>query len=427
MTACTPGSGNHEPGACLRRRLSTWLLRPYLDLGPFHAGPLHAGAVEEAWRAFAEPAAPPFAAQRALPPGFRVQLGHEAGGPPYVLTDPRQLPAALRTERWQRLCDALDHWRDLSGDRRCRLASLLHSMCLYRPLLGLIPEDVLTAGDAGSHAADLAWWRASADFMDRLPGRLADHHGADLSVFEAIARTAPDAVTAAFNATALVLVHKAKTRAPVPELAEWSRRLEDALARATPELDPFTAALFTSRYYRATAFLPQRRGDRNQVRSVMDGAERQARHLPPATLAETLLYRENLHAVMESRTKEALWLDDEDLALARSLEVVELDPYDAKAWMEVGEVRFRRKEWQEAAVAYASAGMLGPPAAAAGRHLAGVCLRELGQDLLAATFLKDALELDPLGLSPREEIHTLPDVSVLPALKAWTRDTYHSL
>jgi tetratricopeptide (TPR) repeat protein len=424
VPACTPGSDSRA--AHLGARLSTWLLRPYLDLGPLHTGPLHAEAVEEAWRAFADPGRPPFRAQRALPRGFREQLGREAGGAPYVLTDPRELPPALRTERWRALCAALDGWDDLPGEAQCRLASLLHSLCLYRPLLALIPSGASDLAWAVPPAVELAWWRASAAFMQTLQGPIADFHDADLSPFETIALTAPEAVPAAFNATALVLVHKAKTRAPLPELVLWTRRFEDARARAASAVDPFTAGLLTSRFYRAMGFLPQRTEDRREVERVMELAEHHARRLEPATPAERLLHGENLHAVMESRTKEALWRGDLDLALARSLEVVAVDPCDAKAWAEVGEVRFQRKEWGEAAHAYASAGMLGPPASAVGRHMAGVCLRELGQPVLAAAFFKDALELDPGGVSPREEIHELPGSALLETLKAWSRHTYPS-
>ncbi|HEU4371814.1 MAG TPA: hypothetical protein VFV05_26625 [Methylomirabilota bacterium] len=406
-----------------RPRLSTWLLRPYLDLGPFQMGPLHAGALEECWRAFIDPTTVPFIPQRAMPPGFRTQLAEEAGGPPYTLSDPRELPEGLRTSRWRELCDALDGWSGLAGDRKCRLASLLHSMCLYQPLLALIPEVGAGVRGTGGDSLELAFWRASARFMQDLPHRIADYDDADMSVFEAIALHAPDAVPAGFNATAMVFVHKAKTGAPVHELAEWERRFENALGRAIPGVDTFTAGLFTSRFYRGRAFLPQRQGDPKEVVRVMDRAERHALELAPATSAQELLYRENLHALMESRTKEALWLDDKDQALARSLRVVEVDPYDAKAWAELGEIRYLRKEWQEAAHAYALAAMLGPPASALGRHLAGVCLRELGHDLLAALFFKDAAELDPLGISPREEIRELPDVAVLKALKEWSRDT----
>jgi hypothetical protein len=155
----------------------------------------------------------------------------------------------------------------------------------------------------------------------------------------------------------------------------------------------------------------------------MDLAEQYARGLKPETSAQELLYLENLHPVMESRTKEALWLGDHDLALARALEVTRLDPYDSKAWVELGQVRRIRKELPLAAEAYTLAGMLGPPASAIGRHMAGVCYRDLGQHTLAAFFSKETLEIDPLGFSPRDEIRKLPDVPALRALKEWSRST----
>jgi len=402
----------------IRSRLSTWLLRPYLDLGPCNAGPLHVGAIEECWRALIDPGSPPFIAQRALTPGFRKQLAEEAG-PSFALSDPRELPDCLRTDRWRLLCDALDGWRGLSGDRKCRLASLLHSMCLYQPLLKLIPDTGFDAGRADALAIRLAFWRASAKFMQDVPNR-AD---ANISVFQDIALKSSATVPTAFNATAMVFVHQAKTGAALSELAEWGGRYERALAVAIRDADEFTAGLFTSRFYRGAGFLPQRRGDKSGVVRMMDLAERHARNMKPATPAQEILYRENLHALMESRTKEALWLGDLDQALARSQKVIEVDPYDAKAWVELGEVRYLRKEWQEAAEAYASAAILGPPASVVARYMAGVCYRELAQEPLAGLMLKDTLERDPLGISSRDEIRDLPDIGVLKVLKQWSQAT----
>jgi tetratricopeptide (TPR) repeat protein len=407
----------------LQSRLSTWLLRPYLDLGPANLGPLHVGAVEQCWRALVEPQRPPFVAQRALPPAFRAQLGAEAGGSPYLVRDPRELPEPYRTDRWRTLCEALDGWNDRPADARCRIASLLHSMCLYGPLLALIPETGVDSWAADAHAIELAFWRASAAFMAGVRQRIADYAAADLGVFEHIARHARDVMPLAFNATAIVFVHKAKTGAPMEDVAAWGKRFEDAAVRATGGADDFTAKLYTSRFYRGIGFLPQRRGDRGETVRVMALAEHHATSMTPTTPAEAVLCGENRHAVMESRTKEALWLGDVEQALARALSVVEVDPYDSKAWVELGEVRFRRREWREAAQAYAVAAMLGPPGAAVARHMTGVCLRELGDDLLAAVFFKDTVELDPLGISPREEIHRLPDLPALAALKEWSLGT----
>jgi tetratricopeptide (TPR) repeat protein len=418
MFADLPAAAEH-----LRPGLAAWLLRPFLDLGPLMTGPLYARGIAEYWRAFVKEKSAPFALQRTLPPAFRDQLISEAGRPEYGVNDPRQLPEHLHTDRWREMCDALDDWKDLGGERRCRLVVLLHSLCIYQPVLSLVPLAVPRAGWTRIDEVNLAYWRASAQYVLGVPNQVSDYVYADLSAFEAIVEKAPDAVPAAFNAALKVFVHKAKVGAPLDELRAWSVRAERALAHATSKLDGFAGELLISRYYRAIGFLPQRHGDRASVVELMDLAERHALALKPATDAQRLLYLENLHPLMESRTKEAVWLGDQDLALARAIKVVDLDPCDSKAWVELGEVRMARKEWSRAAEAYVVAGMLGPPASAVGRHMAGVCFRELGQDLLAAFFFKDALEVDPLGISPHDEIRALPDAAVLKALKAWSRNT----
>jgi tetratricopeptide (TPR) repeat protein len=385
-------------------RFSTWLLRSYLDLAEFNVGPLHAQNLEECWRSFVDPASPPFIPQRALSPGFRIQLAREAGDA-YAVTDPRQLPESLCSDRWRRVRDALDDWNSLGGDEKCRLGSLLHSMCFYQPLLGLISNDDFDAGRADPDDVRLAFWRASANYIHHLPERTSDYPAADMSVFEDIALNAPEIVPECFNAAVKVFVHKAKNHCKAAELLTWSNRLEAALVRAIAGADEFTTGLFTSRFYRGLGFLPQLAGNKAEVRRTMELAESHARHIKPGTPAQHLLCSENLHAVMESRTKEALWLGDKDEALSRSLQVIEVDPCDSKAWAELGEIRYLRQEWTEASEAYATAAMLGPPASAVARHMAGLCFKKLGQDMLAALFFKDTLEFDPLGISPRHQIN----------------------
>jgi tetratricopeptide (TPR) repeat protein len=398
------------------------MLRPYLDLAPVDTGPLHVQSIEEGWRAFAADACPRFLPQRAMPSGFRLQLGEEAGVP-YAVNDPRQLPEHLRSERWQMLCDCLDNWNDLSRDRQCRLASLLHSMCLYFLLLQLIPATNEEANSNDADAIHLAFWRASAGFMSKRLTKATSFQHEEMNPFRRIALNVSNPVPDGFNATAKIFVHMAKTRAPIGELAEWGALFEKALQAATAGMDEFSAELYTSRFYRGYGFLPQRDGDKREVVRVMDLAERHARRMKPVTSAQTVLYRENLHALLESRTKEALWLGDKDLALHRALGVIEIDPFDAKAWAEVGEIRYLREELRKAAEAYAVAAMLGPPASAVGRYMLGACLRKLDLPLVSALLFKDTLETDPLGVSPRMQIRDLPDLEALEALKRWSEAT----
>lgn len=408
------------PGERLDSRFSTWLLRPYLDLGPLQVGPTHAKSIDAGWQAYADPDSPSFFPQRALSPGFRVQLAEQAGAL-YAVSDPRDLAEDLRTDRWRKLCQDLELWPKLSSARKCRLAALLHSMCLYEPLLKLIPEDWVNTSDADPCIAQLAFCRASAKFMHDLPKRTSSYDPVTMSAFENIAIDDRSRAPVRFNATAMVFVQKAKARAPLAELDDWSRRFEMAFAAVADGENGFTAQLFKSRFYRGMGFLPQHAGDREALVKTMDVAEHHARDLTPATPAQEILQRENLHAVLESRTKEALWLDDLDLAASRAAELTRVDPYDSKVWAELGQVHYLQENWQRAAEEYVVAAMLGPPASSVGRHMAGVCFRKLGLDFLAGFLFKETLEIDPLGISSRQEIFDLPDIEVLDTLKQWAR------
>jgi tetratricopeptide (TPR) repeat protein len=168
-------------------------------------------------------------------------------------------------------------------------------------------------------------------------------------------------------------------------------------------------------------FLPQHAGDRKALVDTMDIAEQLARDLTAMSAAEEILQRENLHAVLESRTKEALWLNDFDLATSRATELTRVDPYDSKAWAELGQVHYFQENWLRAAEAYVVAAMLGPPASSVGRYMAGVCFGKLGLDFLSAFLFKETLEIDPAGISSRQEIFDLPDIEVLDTLKQWAR------
>lgn len=412
-------------GSALREsldsRFSTWMLRPYLDLKPTQVGPSHVGSIEAGWQAL-ELSSPPFRPQRALSPGFRKQVAELAGNEEAIL-DPRELAAALRSDRWQRLCQMLDGWSDLSPPVRCRLASLLHSLCFYDLLVKLLSEcaDSTEVGDPIT--AQLAFYRASAAFMRSLPGRVPGYQFEIMSSFEALGRSAETNERVRFDACAMVVVQLAKSKAPLPELVNWGTRLERAYPAMNVNEENFESGLLKSRLYRAMGFIPMHGGDKSSLVRIMDAAECHARELQPHGPAEQILYRENLHAVLESRTKEALWLNDLDLAESRASELTGVDPYDSKAWVELGQVRYLREKWREALEAYATSTILGPPAGTVGRYMSAVCLRKLGLDTLAAFLFKETLELDPRGISARQEIFELPDTDVTDALKSWARIT----
>lgn len=406
--------------------LAEMLLGSFIDLEPRARGPLYIQGVEQYWIAFADTHAPRFALQRTLPAGFRAQFLREVGLTGYVVEDPRELSPTFRNARWSAICDALDAWPELTRERQCRLVLLLHALCFYRLIASRIPRRFETRNGMASDGTELAFRGASARYALGLRGRVAEYGTADMSEFEAVLASAQPDDPVAFNAAVKVFVHKAKVGSPLRELMDWHTRSEQVLQTIVPKSNKFMCDLLLSRFYRAAAFVPQRQGNRDEVVRIMERSEHHALAMKPTSDAEALLYLENLHPVLESRTKEALWLGDVNLALARALRVVELDPYDSKGWCEVGQVRLKRKEHLEAAQAYAAAALLGPPASAIGRYMAGLCFRDLGQPLLAAFFHKAASELDPLAISPHDEIQCLPNDPILIALKEWSLRSFKS-
>jgi tetratricopeptide (TPR) repeat protein len=407
-------------GATDHTSFSELLLRPFIDLEPCARGPLYARALEHYWAAFADARRPRFALQRTLPRTFRAQFLREAGLSNYQVEDPRDLSPPLRSPRWTAVCDALDTWPDLGSDGQCRLVRLLHALCFYSLISNLIPS--ATEIDVGTdpEQAELAYWRASARYALGRPDRIVDYSNANLSDFEAIARRAPRGSLVALNAALKVFVHKCKFGASVEELVKAHAHAELIVDSVIAKVDDFTRALLLSRFYRAAAFVPQRHGDHREVGRLMDLAEEYALAMAPIGEDQALLHLENLHPLLESRTKEALWRGDLDLALARALRVVDVDALDPKTWLELGQVQFRRNEYAPAAEAYLIAATLGPPASAIARHMAGLCFREIGQTMLAAFFFKAAVDVDPRAISPHDEIQRLPDLPIIVPLKEWS-------
>src|SRR5215471_14520852 len=185
------------------------LLRPFVDLRPCERGPLCAQGIEQYWLAFTDTRRPRFVLQRTLPRRFRAQLLSELGLPQYQVEDPRDVPEALRSARWNSVCEALDHWPQLTTDQQCRLVLVFHALCFYSLISSLIPDMTEREITADPDCTELAYRRASARYVLGFPDRVADYGNADLSELERIVTTAPHDHPVALNGTLKVLVHKA--------------------------------------------------------------------------------------------------------------------------------------------------------------------------------------------------------------------------
>lgn len=402
--------------------MAAGLLRPFIDLSPCSQSPIFAQGIEHYWDAF-DGSGPGFGLQRTLPKGFRTQALKEIGFGQYCAEDPRAIPEALRSPRWEHLCQALDDWRDMQNARKCGLVWLLHALCFYDLITHLLPPIAQNANLSDAGTAELAYARASAVYAIDLPNRVSDYAHADLGDFIQMAQADGIPPKVGFDASIKLLTHLAKNGGTETDLMRWRDYAASHLETLHHVAPQFEATLCESRFHRAAAFIPQRQGDRDAVIDIMDAAERCATALVPKDAAQDILMRENLHPLLESRTKEAIWLKDSDLALKRAKRVTEIDPFEARGWLEVGQVHLMLKDFQAAGDAYLTAAMIGPPASAIAYHMAGICFLELGQQAMAAIMLKSALDLDPGAVSTRDHLRRLPDEVVFRELKRWSLRT----
>ncbi|MGI9423440.1 MAG: tetratricopeptide repeat protein [Hyphomicrobiaceae bacterium] len=397
-----------------------WILRPFIDLNPCFRGPLFAQGVEYYWNAFIDPEQPQFVLQRTLPRVFRSQVLLEIGYNKHIVDDPRALPNDLRSPRWTTLCNALADWRSLSKRTRCRLALLLHAVCFYKLIEELVPplDGIDDLSDQSS--ARLAYLRASSSYVLSMPNRVSDYGGADLDAFVQIANSKKVHPTVGFDASIKIFTHLAKNKGSETELVEWRERAAAFVETMRNACSAFDLMLAESRFYRAAAFIPQIAGNKCEVARLMELAEQLAEKINSESAAQNILRLENLHPLLESRTKEALWLGDLDAALERSQKVTVIDPFEARGWLELGQVLMRRGELDQATEAYCTAALVGPPASAISRHMAGVCLQQRGKLAEAALMYKSAISFDPQVISPHDQILKLPDHPVFEVIKKWS-------
>ena len=391
-----------------------WLHRPLADLGPPPAAPsflVH--AIELDYRTMVEESPRP-RIQISISPSFRDALATAVGRPEFAVRTCGQLPAVFRTERWSALCDLVDSWNALSPERRVRVCWTLAKLGLYDDILNLIPGIPIAAIERDEASAALAYLRAWARCKKWLDNE-EDSFSAD--EFAVVALNAPPGMTR-IDAAYEMVRQNAKHRGDAVECERWQTRHMAAIDSATG-LDDHTRALMLSRYHRVGAFIPQFRGDAVAVDADMALAEELARSAPRYDPDQAVAADEMLYAALESRIKEALWIRDTDLAVARANEYVALSPSSARGYMHRADVLFRAQQWTQCRSDCLEAARLAPPHADEAMFLLGQCYeKEHSPDEAIFAYLS-VLRVDPLAISAVQRLANLGQVHQRPALRDW--------
>ncbi|MFT3665946.1 hypothetical protein [Piscinibacter sp.] len=396
--------------------LGETLVASYFTLyRPEAAAPLHAWRPYLSWCRVVDESLPPRNLQRILPPAFRESLQAEIGGRRNLApTHPFSLDSDLVTPAWMQLCERVRTCPSLSLQQRARVLGLLLSLGYFQLVLklGRMPDSTELAADRD--AASIAGSIAASSLILALEGL----QPFSLEGFKKIATHVPRGSIVRFDALMNLVVQYGKSTYDVSAAQSWReeahRELDAQLA--LHGTDSFNGHLLASRFYRGASYVPFLLGQREAVMREMELCEQHARAMVPRDEIDELIWRENMLPVLQSRSKEARWIGDLELAHERLAEGCSIDPSDPVRWIELGEVRLDLGHYEDAEDCYSRAAAFAPPGAALSSYMVGECERLQGHEAMACLYYQRALSIDPLCSSALRQLCALAPVSGLAAL-----------
>lgn len=338
--------------------------------------------------------------QRVLSTSFRANLVRRLPTRGHAIGDPRSTPGKNRSVEWQDLCDRVDRCEAAPRPEESNLRLL--TLCLVLGFHHLVAR-VSTRMSGGEIGDDPA---ARATYLHGFALRMLGAAGAGTSersaeAWSKIVRDARRSSRIRFYAASALLVSRARGAPSGAGIDELRAVMSEYLA-AIADSDALVDMLDHSRYYRAVSYRPFLAGDAAGTAVELGRAEDladEALRVAGTDPTMRLVALDNLHAVLETRMREALRFGDTDLALTRMRRILEFDPFDSKAHIEIGQVHVLRGEWEEAAVAFRRATRYGPPGVQVATYLGGQCADRAGDPEAALDLYLDAISIDPWSTS----------------------------
>lgn len=385
---------------------SSWLYRPFLDLGPMPDGsPPCTVALEVDRRSLVEEHHYPYLFQTAHH-SFRVELIQASGLYEYDLENPLQLHSDLRTDHWRLLCDYVENFASLRAEVQLRVVRVLTHLGLFRYVRSLVPVDVYSRANDDDHLAGMAFLRAWAGYVLKDEGLGSEY---DPREFERVVSAAPAGLWKIASCYVLVRA-SVKEKADLLATEHWQALHEKAIREVRSDLDRQDYLMAISRFYRVGAFIPQMRRDAAETVRQMNLAEDYARQADFGEGTRRDYAQQTIiNPVLQSRVKEAIWLGDLDTALARAFAYRDACRLDAYGWMSCGDVYLKRDDTENALSAYQEAVRLAPPGASLLHFMVASCFEKLGEMGSALDHYLASLRFDHLAISSAEGALRLAD------------------
>lgn len=373
MTTVEPRYPALSRSAAAPDSYAEWAWDPYRSLEPNPSGPLHARLVVAAYEALADPSAKPLGVQVHASPYFRRVVALGTGDPVFDIEHPAEMAPGRRTARWSHVCQLLSGPVDEST--RHKLQVLLKALLLPKVAAELSScRRLLDVGGDTDRARDyLTWIHASALANPSCESRAQDEDG----MMALAVDTRLDVRLRLGLADTLVVKH-ARRKTPDRDGVDRWRSEASSLFDELDDTSDWTASLAASTHWRAICYSWFLDGDGPRTDAELDEAEAWAERIDPPTPAAAVVARHNMHPLLETRSKVAMWRGDHARAVRYARRLCRLDPADAKVHMNLADLLAGTGRAAEAIDRYQMAAGMGPPYEVLCWHKLALCLQRHG-------------------------------------------------
>ncbi|HEU5156131.1 MAG TPA: hypothetical protein VFU43_03985 [Streptosporangiaceae bacterium] len=369
---------------------------PYLDLSDAHPdAPYHVHGLVWATQDLLEDTFRGFI-QASVNASFREELTTHTLAV-YEGGSLEELPEELVSESWLAVRDFGRSIQSLGDDAALKLGWVVSRLGFHAQALELL-------SNVESVRADIEYLRSWCRFRLSLDG---------VGVFQAkefarIFEMCTPGVTKVDCAYQMVKSY-GRSSSQIEQAKYWQEQHRSALDELPGLVDEDCAQRLSSRYHRVGGFIPQLEGDPVGVAAEMGAAEGIARGLPRLSADQQMLADEMLYPCLESRIKEAVWVNDLELAMVRAAEYIELRPLDGKGWFHAGDTYLAMKDYENAVTCFKMAEALAPPGQAIAQFMQAHCYEVMGLKSEALASYIASTTSDPLAVSSYEGIVRVAD------------------
>ncbi|PGR73108.1 hypothetical protein COC43_23150 [Bacillus thuringiensis] len=394
-------------------------LLPYIYLERSEYAPIHAQSVYQiAEEVFSDTENALGPHQLNTPSGLRMSISKELNIKGMTIEDPTQLDAALKSSKWDQLCNMLYNWENFNWFQKDKLIFLLSRMGFYSYILNY-EQDF----NNFELSEDSAKCRVLARFINAKHKIKPNEN--TIKNLARILQYAPQGDPIRLSIAINIVVHYGKS-GNYDKLNEWKEVLNNEYNNliCTNKDHEY---IYRSMYYRALSYIPFFKGEKKVTEQYILKAINYANLVSRKEESSNMLFKENYHPLLETYAKVAQWLNDEQLSLQLLNKLQNHDYYDPKVHHRLGDFFYQKQNFEKALNLYKKALQFGAPYTAFSYFKMGLCFIQLGEKEKALNSFLSSSNYDKLGVSPLMYINELSKELGIEMVVRWSAEQLSTL